>query len=215
MVLRYGSTPAIREYCHTFVYGAMNLLAHAYLSGDNQRVLLGNLMGDFVKGQVGAELHDDVQRGIHLHRRIDSYTDAHPIFAQSRERLQKPFRRFAGILVDIFYDHFLSSGWAQFSTVALPEYAQSIYHLLDSNRPQLPKRMEQFTSYMITNDILVAYGRLDGIERVLAGMSQRFPHENPLAQGIHELTRNYSGLRSDFEEFFPAIIQYAVEQLAE
>lgn len=205
---------AIREYWHTFVYGAMNLLAHAYLSGDNQRVLLGNLMGDFVKGAVDAQLHEDVQRGIHLHRLIDSYTDANPVFARSRERLHKPFRRFAGILIDIFYDHFLSKGWEQFSAMALPEYAQSIYHLLESNRSELPKRMEQFTSYMIHNDILVAYGRLDGIERVLAGMARRFPHENPLAEGIHELTRNYDALRNDFEEFFPTVVQYAAEQLA-
>lgn len=204
----------IREYCRTFVYATMNLLAHAYLSGDNQHIVLGNLMGDFVKGRVDAELHEDVQRGIRLHRLIDTYTDANPVFARSRERLQKPFRRFAGILIDIFYDHFLSKEWARFSPVALPEYARGIYQLLETNRLRLPKRMEQFTTYMITNDILVAYGRVDAIERVLGGMSRRFAHENPLAQGVHELTRNYDGLYADFEEFFPSIVQYASAQLA-
>lgn len=172
-------------------------------------------MGDFVKGQVDTALHEDIQRGIRLHRLIDSYTDANPVFARSRERLQKPFRRFAGILIDIFYDHFLSKEWTQFSAVALPEYAQGIYHLLENNRPQLPKRMEQFTTYMITNDILVAYGKVDAIERVLKGMSRRFAHTNPLAEGVHELTRNYDELYTDFEEFFPTIVQYASAQLAQ
>lgn len=190
----------------------MNHLAHAYLSGDNEQVLLGNLMGDFVKGAIGEELPPDIRRGIRLHRLIDTYTDADPAFHRSRERLQKPFRRYGGILVDIFYDHFLSKHWEQYSARPLAEYSQNIYRLLERERVLLPERMRGFVAYMIGNDILTAYGRVDGIRQVLNGMSRRLSFANPLAEGIVELERNYEGFREDFELFLPRLAAYVAEQ---
>lgn len=171
--------------------------------------MLGNLMGDFVKGAISSSLHDEIRRGVMLHRLIDSYTDTHPVFHRSRERLQPPFRRYAGILVDIFYDHFLSRYWSRFSPEPLPEYAQSIYRLLEENRLLLPERMSRFVSYMIGNDMLVAYGDIDAVGQVLHGMSRRLSHDNPLADGVGELRRHYDGLYADFEEFFPGVVEYA------
>lgn len=190
----------------------MNHLAHAYLSGDNDHVLLGNLMGDFVKGSIDASLPDNVRLGVRLHRLIDSYTDAASVFHRSRERLGKPFRRYAGILVDIFYDHFLSKHWEQYSVVPLRDYAQHIYNLLDRERDILPERMHGFVSYMVSNDILLAYGNVDGIRKVLNGMSRRLSFANPLAEGIGELEQNYDELRQDFDDFLPQLLAYASEQ---
>lgn len=186
----------------------MNHLAHAYLSGTNPQVLIGNLMGDFVKGPISETLHEDVQRGVRLHRLIDSYTDTHPVFHRSRERLEPPFRRYAGILVDIFYDHFLSRYWSQYSERPLPEYAQDIYRLLEEHRVVLPEKMNRFVSYMVSNDVLVAYGNIGAVAQVLHGMSHRMSHDNPLAAGVHELQRNYDVFRGDFEEFFPGVVLY-------
>ena len=190
----------------------MNHLAHAYLSGDNDLVLLGNLMGDFVKGTIDTTLPEDIRRGIRLHRLIDAYTDTDPAFQQSRERLDKSFRRYAGILVDIFYDHFLSKYWNDYSTRPLADYAQDIYRLLEREHDLLPERMRRFVSYMISNDILVAYGRLDGIAQVLNGMSRRLSFANPLAEGTDELVRNYDGFREDFDSLLSRITVYAEEQ---
>lgn len=191
----------------------MNHLAHAYLSGTNPQVLMGNLMGDFVKGAISETLHEDIQRGVRLHRLIDSYTDTHPVFHRSRERLEPPFRRYAGILVDIFYDHFLSRYWSQYSERPLPEYAQDIYRLLEEHRVLLPEKMNRFVSYMVSNDVLVAYGNIDAVAQVLHGMSHRMSHNNPLAAGVYELQRNYDAFRGDFEEFFPGVVQYAATTL--
>lgn len=191
----------------------MNHLAHAFLSGGDEHMLLGNLMGDFVKGSIDAELPANVQRGVRLHRLIDSYTDAHPAFHRSRERLDKPFRRYAGILVDIFYDHFLSKYWHLYSAQPLPDYAQTIYKLLQREHDMLPLAMKQFVSYMVGNDILVAYGSMDGIHKVLKGMSRRLSFENPLADGIGELAKHYDGLYGDFSVFLPDIVEYTHTQV--
>lgn len=174
---------------------------------------MGNLMGDFVKGAISETLHEDIQRGVRLHRLIDSYTDTHPVFHRSRERLEPPFRRYAGILVDIFYDHFLSRYWSQYSERPLPEYAQDIYRLLEEHRVLLPEKMNRFVSYMVSNDVLVAYGNIDAVAQVLHGMSHRMSHNNPLAAGVYELQRNYDAFRGDFEEFFPGVVQYAATTL--
>ncbi len=190
----------------------MNHLAHAYLSGDNEHILLGNLMGDFVKGAIDTSLPEGIQRGIRLHRLIDSYTDANPAFHRSRERLARPFRRYGGILVDIFYDHFLSMRWELYSPQPLAEYTQRIYSLLEREHDLLPEKMRGFVSYMIGHDILTAYGRLDGIRKVLRGMAHRLSFDNPLAEGIGELEKNYEGLREDFELFLPDLAGYAAEQ---
>ncbi len=192
----------------------MNHLAHAYLSGDNEQVLLGNLMGDFVKGTIDMALPKGIRHGLRLHRLIDSYTDSHPAFHRSRERLEKPFRRYGGILIDIFYDHFLSKYWELYSPQPLAGYTQHLYALLEREHDMLPENMRRFVSYMIGNDILTAYGRLDGIRKVLGGMAHRLSFDNPLAEGTGELEKNYDGFREDFEIFLPGLSAYTEQQNA-
>jgi len=100
----------------------MNFLAHIYLSGDNEQVKIGNFMADSIKGKKYLKYPGDLQKGIILHRAIDYYTDTHPVFKQSTQKLFPEYGHYSGIIVDIFYDHFLASNWKKYSEVPLKEY---------------------------------------------------------------------------------------------
>lgn len=190
----------------------MNYLAHLYLAGDEPEALVGNLMGDFVKGPVPEELDERLRRGIVLHRRIDAFTDRHPIVGRSKRRLRPRFRRYGGILVDVFYDHFLARNWSRYSAVPLPAFARHVYRILEARYPELPARMQRSVAHMIANDLLLSYRELAGIERALRGIEGRLKRESGLHQALADLELNDAELGRDFEVFFPELVGY-VESL--
>src|SRR5688572_23493915 len=100
----------------------MNFLAHLYLSGDFDELMIGNFMADFVKGKPSPSIHPQIVKGIELHRQIDTYTDTHPIVKASKVRLQPTYRKYAGVIVDMYYDHFLAIHWQKYSSVSLHEF---------------------------------------------------------------------------------------------
>lgn len=151
----------------------MNYLAHLYLAGDDSELLIGGLMGDFVKGRVDPARPAAVRAGILLHRRVDSFTDQHPVVRRSKARIDPEFRRYAGILVDLFFDHFLACDWPAYSRQPLPQYARRIYRILNRQLPSLPPRMQHSVLYMVRNDLLVSYREIDGIRRALSGIERR------------------------------------------
>ena len=103
----------------------MNFLAHLYLSGDNEQIIVGNFIGDFVKGRNALQTFDPtIALGIELHRAIDQFTDTHPVVRSSKDRLRPKYRHYAGVIVDIFYDHFLARKWNDYHKTPLPEFAQ-------------------------------------------------------------------------------------------
>jgi acyl carrier protein phosphodiesterase len=186
----------------------MNYLAHLYLAGDAPEAIVGNLMGDFVKGSALSEYSEPIRAGIRLHRRIDAFTDAHPVVAGSRRLIGPEHRRYAGVLVDIFYDHFLARSWAAYSSVPLPEFAARVYQVLRTHDRLLPDRLRRVAASMSANDWLGSYAEVVGIEAALARAARRLTRENAMAAGAAELTANYDGLRAHFDCFFPALVQY-------
>ena len=184
----------------------MNHLAHALVAHRAGGSIVGNLMGDFVKGRPEDRYGGEILAGIRLHRRIDAFADEHEAFARSRSRIQPPHRRYAGILVDIFYDHFLARGWDEFEDQGLREFVDRVYAELRRERERLPSRMTGFVTYMIDTDLLFAYREREGIARAFTGLSRRVRRENPLADAPGELDRERSGLERDFLEFFPALL---------
>ncbi|EED36580.1 acyl carrier protein phosphodiesterase [Luminiphilus syltensis NOR5-1B] len=187
----------------------MNYLAHLYLADDRPLSLIGNLMGDFHKGAVDANLPEDIRLGILRHRRIDSFTDSHTLFKRSRGRLSGPHRRYAGILIDMFYDHFLATHWEVYSDVPLDDFAARVYSIVRQNRSQLPARMQRSMHYLVETDLLRSYRNIDGIDRALKGIATRLTRPSPLGQAITELERNYQFLEADFSEFFPELVRFA------
>jgi acyl carrier protein phosphodiesterase len=188
----------------------MNYLAHLYVAEDSGAGLVGNLMGDFVKGRPeGLDYPAAIRRGILLHRRVDSFTDRHPVFRQSRGRLSPPFRRFGGIIIDLAYDHFLARDWALFADEPLPQFAQRTYRALRRHHHRLLPRLQYVAPLMAEQDWLTAYRHLHAVERSLAGIARRLSRPTPLADAGTELRRHYEALEADFHAFMPALVSFA------
>lgn len=184
----------------------MNCLAHAWLAHRRGESVVGNLLGDFVRGDPEGHYHGALLQGIRVHRAIDAYTDDHPVVHRSRARLPPPYRRWGGVLVDVFYDHYLASGWTLFADVPLRAFADGVYSSLGRHRGELPERMRGFADYMARTDLLVSYATVEGIDRALTGLSRRVRRENPLADASGEFARLHGVLRGDFEAFFPELL---------
>jgi acyl carrier protein phosphodiesterase len=192
----------------------MNYLAHAYLAGDGESDRLGGLMGDFVKGPLPCGLPPDLAAGVALHRRIDSYADTHPAFQRSRRRVSTERRRYAGVMVDMFYDHLLASHWFAYSSKALGLYSREIYDLLDANAALLPERLGQVRVWMRKDDWLSGYRTLEGTGNALDRIAQhRLSRPGTLPGAIEELADDYQGFKADFLEFMSdAIAMTALER---
>lgn len=186
----------------------MNYLAHLYLAEDEPESLIGSLMGDFAKGRIDEALAPGIRWGIVVHRRVDVFTDAHAIVGRSKRRLRPEFRRYGGILVDLYFDHFLALQWSRYSDVPLGDFSQRVYRILEDHRKNLPPRMQRGVSYMIDNDLLLSYREIDGIRRALIGIEGRLKRQSRLREAVSDLEHNYPFLEADFAGFFPELIDY-------
>lgn len=187
----------------------MNYLGHLYLAEDTPLSLVGNLLGDFVKGAVSDAYPLAIRRGIELHRKVDAFTDSHTVFRAGRQLISPVRRRFAGIMMDVFYDHFLAKHWLRYSPATLPSFSQKVYRALRENRDLLPERLQRMLPYIIEEDWLTSYKHLGAVDRALNRLSQRFKRENTLAGAVEELESNYAALEAGFHSFFPDLIAYA------
>lgn len=189
----------------------MNYLFHLYLSPDTPAELVGSILGDFVKGRLDTTYAPDVTRGIVLHRRVDSFAHDHPAVRRSRLRIDESYGHCRGVLVDVFYDHFLARRWEYHHPVPLPLFAQRVYAALESYLPLLPPAMQQMTTRMIAHDWLTSYRDEAVVARVLERLSLRLRRPTLLSTGGVELRRNYAGLGEDFEEFRGSALAYIEE----
>ena len=142
----------------------MNYLAHIYLSDEDDFIKIGNFMADAVKGNHYEEYPVGIQIGIRLHRFIDSFTDSHPVYRQSKHRLHEKFGHYSGVIMDIVYDHFLAKNWKQFSETKLEDYADIFYKLLQDNYELLTERIRGMLPYMIARNWFLNYASIAGIE---------------------------------------------------
>lgn len=191
----------------------MNFLSHLYLAGNSEGLIIGNFIADSVKGSSYLSYPEEIQKGIVLHRKIDSFTDTHPIVAQSKQRLRERYRKYSGVIVDVYYDHFLAANWDKYSHEGLNSFAQHIYHLVRHHHFILPEKSAQFSKYMIRYNILEAYSRLEGIDKVLKGMSQRAKFESKMEHAIEELQEHYVLFEKEFTSFFPELQQYVNKEI--
>jgi len=192
----------------------MNYLAHAYLAGDAESDRLGGLLGDFVKGPLPCGLPPELAAGVALHRRIDSYADTHPAFQRSRARVSAARRRYAGVMVDMFYDHLLAALWTAYSPQTLTQYSRGIYDMLDANAAVLPERLGQVRIWMRKDDWLNSYRTVEGTGYALDRIAlHRLSRPGTLPGAIEELAGDYQGFKADFLEFMSdAIAMTALER---
>ena len=187
----------------------MNFLAHSYLAGDTAESLIGNLMGDFVKGVLKDQYEDAILEGIRQHRKIDAFADAHPCTRISRNLFSRERRRFAGIIIDLFHDHLLAKHWALFADVELAEFIATVYRTLDSHSNMMPKNMNRAMRRMAAEDWLSSYIHLDGVDIALNRIAKRLTRANTLPGSIDEIRTHYSRLETEFLVFFPLLIEFS------
>ena len=187
----------------------MNFLAHAYLARGSDRSILGGLMGDFVKGPLQGRYDAELTCALTLHRRIDSYTDAHDVVRCSRRRVSPARRRFAGILVDMFYDHFLARLWQEYCDVPLEQFTAYVYTVLREHRALLPERLQQIAARMADGDWLASYRRVEAVAAALDRMGQRLTRGNAILRSGDELLAQYQPFEADFRLFFPDVVRFA------
>ncbi|MHB8260395.1 MAG: acyl carrier protein phosphodiesterase [Bacteroidia bacterium] len=186
----------------------MNFLAHLFLSGEPGELMVGNFIADSVKGSAAATFSEGIQQGIKLHRAIDNFTDNHAEMLKSKERLRPRYKKYAPVISDIFYDHFLAVSWQDYSTVSLREYTHQVYEYLGKHYSVFPERSKQFYNYMTKYDILFAYTKLEGIEKVMQGMSHRASFISGMETATNELKQGYADFKTEFQTFFPDLQQH-------
>ncbi|MGN8346769.1 ACP phosphodiesterase [Pseudomonas sp. SMV71] len=192
----------------------MNYLAHLHLGGPGREQLLGSLYGDFVKGPLQGLYDPRIEAAIALHRRIDTYTDRHPLVDIALSRFSAVRRRYAGIVLDVFFDHCLARDWTLYGEGPLMDFTARVYHVLGTE-PQLPGRLAQIAPHMVANDWLGSYQAFDVLGQVLRGISRRLTRPEELAGAMEELTRLYEPLSEDFRLFYPQLQDFAQSQVTQ
>ena len=188
----------------------MNFLAHLYLSGDNAKFMVGNFIGDFVKGRnLHEHFEPEIVKGIGLHRAIDEFTDHHAVVLKSKIRLRTKYRHYAPVIVDIFYDHFLSKYWHNYDNRPLPDYAAHAYKTIGSFASILPEEVKNLLPHMVKGNWLVNYGTLDGIQRALTGTSRRTKFDSKMNESVVDLQTHYEEFKNEFQEFFPELKKFS------
>lgn len=191
----------------------MNFLAHIYLSGDNDHIKIGNFMADGIRGKHFDQYPTDIQKGIVLHRAIDTFTDAHPIFRQSTKKLHARYHHYAGVIVDVFYDHFLAKNWTKYSDENLEEYILTFYRSLEDNRAHLTDRTIHYMPFMFKQNWLSSYQTVSGIEMILTQMDGRTKNKSKMRFATAELIQFYAEFENEFTTFFEDLKQHIQEQL--
>ena len=191
----------------------MNILAHFYLSGDSDQIMVGNFIADFVNGEEALAYQRRIYLGILLHREIDRFTNNHHLFSQSKKRLWQRHRHYSAVIVDIFYDHFLAKNWRDYSNIELQKFADHAYSTLRDFEDGLPAKAKYVVPHMITNNWLVNYAKLDGINRAMQGLARRASFQSEMAKAIEDLENHYDSFESDFTAFFPDLISHAKTHL--
>lgn len=192
----------------------MNHLAHSLLTIEAGHSLLGSFAGDFLRGPI-EELawgDADVRAGVKFHRRVDAFTDDHAAAGRARARFAPPHRRWAGVLVDVWFDYVLARSWQRYCDVPLDEFTTRVNGELDASRSQWPPAARPFLDYAIRENVLSTYGDRDGIARAFRGMSRRIHRANPLAEAMAVIEPLESALEMDFHDLFPEALAMAQQE---
>jgi acyl carrier protein phosphodiesterase len=186
----------------------MNFLAHIFLSGDDDQLKLGNFIADSLRKKEWSAYPPRVVEGIKLHHSIDNFTDHHPVVARSKSRLRETQAKYAPVVVDIVYDHFLSANFTQIAGMAVEQYAADTYALFQRHFDMLPRGIQHMLPYMMQHNWLVAYGQKAGLQRVFNGMSRRASFANSMQEAVDDLYAQYAAFEADFNQFFPELQQH-------
>lgn len=172
-------------------------------------------MADGIVGNKFEHYPKEIKQGIHLHRAIDTFTDSHDIVKQSKRRLHERYKHYKGVIIDIFYDHYLAKNWQEYSAIPLDVYVQSVYHLLQDNMDVLPEKTQYMLPYMIEYNWLYNYQFTEGIQRVLNGMNNRTKQKSQMHLAVEDLKDHNKEFEQDFTLFFNDLQDFTYKKIAE
>lgn len=187
----------------------MNFLAHIYLSFGDNEITIGNFIADSIRGNKIEQFPVRIQKGILLHREIDTYTDTHLIPKISSKRLHKNYSHYSRVIVDVFYDHFLAKNWKAYSDTPLDIFVDCFYDLLEDNYTILPSGVQRMMPYMIADNWIYNYSKMEGISRVLNGMNRRTKNKSKMNLAILDLEEHYEQFEQEFTSFFKELITFS------
>lgn len=193
----------------------MNFLAHIYLSGEDEGITIGNFIADGIKGKQYKKYPLQIQKGILLHRGIDSFTDQHPTVRQSTKRLHENYGHYSGVIVDILYDHFLAKNWKNYHSQPLDEYVGEFYEMLRKYFEILPTRIQRMMPYMIADNWLLSYATVEGISNILTQMNRRTKERSKMNLAVIELERYYTEFETEFTYFFEELKTFSKNKIKE
>ena len=190
----------------------MNWLAHVFLSPHDTDFRLGNLLADLVRGEARIGMPEQFLRGAACHKAIDAFTDTDAVVLRSRARIDPQFRRFAGVLIDIFYDYLLAQRWSRYCDLPLEDFTAAFYRNARGRPIELPHDARATLDRILTHDLLGQYARIEGVEnslrRVSAHIRKRWRRDYALERSVDELQRLDTELGADFDDFFPRLQQH-------
>jgi len=184
----------------------MNFLAHLVLSPKETDFISGNIAADFLSGPDRKFASKGVQKGISMHQFVDQFTDTHVLVKTSKDRVRNHFRLLSGVLIDVFYDHFLAKDFELIANISLEEFCEYIYETLEKNTSELPPKLRQFLPVMIRENILFSYRRLAGIQTALTRINLRVTKKFSVGLAMAILNDMYDILENDFRQYFPYLI---------
>ena len=188
---------------------SVNFLAHVFLANAQPAAIVGQLCGDFVRGSKLNGFSAPVEAAIRHHRAVDTFTDRHPLNAAARGLFSAPHRRFAGIIVDVVYDHFLATDWSKYCDTPLEQYVDLVHQSLAAHQQMLPENLKRFAPVLRAERILQNNKHREHVDLTLGRLSQRRPSMRPLATASPSLWRNEVELKRTFDAFFPELITFS------
>lgn len=191
----------------------MNFLAHLKLSGDHEYIMLGNFIADHIRGNKISHLPQEVIDGIMLHRKIDYYTDHHPEFMKTRARLHEKYHKYAGVIADVIYDHFLAKNWNDYSEYALSSFTTYSYGILLRHYSLLPSTTKKILPFFIMQNWLTSYRKFEGLRRSFQYLSKRANFKSNMEYAVEDLIDDYELYEAEFRAFFPDIATYCQKEL--
>ncbi len=184
----------------------MNFLAHIFLSGEKEHLIVGNFLADYLSNKEVAKLSRPIQEGIRMHRKIDSFTDEHELVRESVRKLRPVHRKFAPVVLDICYDYVLANNWQRYSTIEINEFALGIYSVLENHLYLMPSFLQERLPKMIADNWLVKYGTKGGLRFTFERMKHRTRYPQYFENAVDNFLKDYDFYEYAFNLFFPELI---------
>lgn len=188
----------------------MNYLAHCYLSGKDEDLLIGNFMTDFLRKKEEANYKGRVLEGIQLHRAIDTFTDQHPASLELRASLRNRHGKYASVVVDLIWDYFLSKNWSLYSDESLAAFNKRMYEILLRRQAELPAKLQRRIEGMVKGDFLMAYANKTNMQRSLEWMDRRVNFPSSFGDAVLDLEENVHYYEQLFSRFFPELVDHSL-----